>query len=512
MNALRRTIQWSAIAILLALPMLSRGSALYEAYGKGARHVGALAGDWAGFLYTAFARLFGGLDSPATAADLFQGGFWSITLFGFTINDPLAALGHAVASASVHWPLVAGAVAPLLVAALAGRLFCGWVCPVNTLLEMNAALRAWLERRSGRLRLPGAAAPPALRYLVLTAGLVISAVAGFNAFAFILPYAGLARDLHLAVYGGAVGFGVLFMAIIAASELLATPRIWCRSLCPTGLLLELVGRRRIWGIRRTESGECLSGCNACVAACPVAVIPRDEIDVERCMLCNTCVDLCPTQVLEIGLGRRSRTGGARATVGLAALLAGLAVLVPPSNALAHHIKGLPHYGYVENYPQVPTRELQFSAPPYKVTLVAYTLDGIDRSRSEIPSDAMIYVSVTDTRTGKAHRGRVEVALRPTDGGAPVLRAFDEPLEESVYRMRASLPASAYNVEIRIGGAGGVTARSVLTLGGSSNLWLLASLAVGFAAVAAFAIPMVRRRQRRRAAAPGSRPGESRVDA
>ncbi len=333
-------------------------------------------------------------------------------------------------------------------------------------------------------------------------------MAGFNAFAFILPYAGLARDVHLAVYGGAVGFGVLFMAIIAASELLATPRIWCRSLCPTGLLLELVGRRRIWGIRRTESGECLSGCNACVAACPVAVIPRDEIDVERCMLCNSCVDLCPTQVLEIGLGRRPRTGGAGAPAGLAALLLGLAVLAPPSNALAHHIKGLPHYGYIENYPQVPTRELQISAPPYKVTLVAYTLDGIDRSRSGIPSDAMIYVSVTDTGTGKAYRGRVEVALRPTDGGAPVLRAFNEPLEESVYRMRASLPASAYDVEIRIGGAGGVTARTVLTLGGSSNPWLLASFAVAIGAVAAFAIPMARRRRRRRAAAPGSRPGDT----
>jgi ferredoxin-type protein NapH len=503
LNLPRRATQWSAIAILLALPMLSRGSALYEAYGKGARHVGALAGDWAGFLYAAFARLFGSLENPAAMADSFQGGFWSITLFGFTVNDPLAALGHAVAGASVHWPLVAGTAAPLLIAALAGRLFCGWVCPVNTLLEINAALRAWLERRSGRIRLPGGAAPPALRYLVLTAGLLISAVAGFNAFAFILPYAGLARDLHLAVYGGAVGFGILFMAVIAATELVAAPRIWCRSLCPTGLLLELVGRWRVWGIRRTESGECLSGCNACVAVCPVAVTPRDEIDVERCMSCNTCVDICPTQVLEIGLGRPKRTAGAGAVAGLAVLLAPLAFLLPPSGALAHHIKGLPHYGYIENYPQVPTRELRVSAPPYEVTLIAYTLDGIDRGKSGLPDDAMLYVSVTDTRTGKAHRGRVEVTLRPADGGPPVLRGFDQPLEESVYRMRATLPASTYEVEIRIGGADGVTARTRLELGGSDNFWLLASLAVAFAALAAFVIPLLRRRRRQRAAGPGS---------
>ncbi len=507
MNPARRTVQWSAIALLLLLPMLSRGSALYEAYGKGARHVGELAGEWEAFLFTAFSRSFGTLDDPAAAADLFQGGFWSITIFGVTIDDPLAALGHAAATASIHWPLLAGAAVPLLVAALAGRFFCGWICPVNTLLELNASLRTWLERRSGRLRLPGANAPPRLRYAVLAAGLLVSAAAGFNAFVFILPYAGLARDWHLVVYGGGVGFGVLFMAVIAASELLAAPRIWCRSLCPTGLVLELVGKRRIWGIKRKATGDCLDGCNACVAICPVAVIPRDEIATERCMTCNACVDRCPTQVLEIGMRPRRRAGGAPVAAALAALLA-LAVL--PSDTQAHHIKGLPHYGYTENYPQVPTLEVQAAAPPYQVTLVAYTMDGIDRSKSGIPDDAMLYVSITDTRTGKAHRGAVEVALRPAGGGAPIVRAFDEPLEESVYRMRASLPASAYDIEIRIGGAGGTVATMRLELGGSTNPWLLASLAVAALALTAFAVPLVRRRlrQRSRAFPPD---GESHVD-
>ena len=46
MNLARRSVQISALALLLLLPMLSRAGALYQAYGKGAAHVRDLAGPW----------------------------------------------------------------------------------------------------------------------------------------------------------------------------------------------------------------------------------------------------------------------------------------------------------------------------------------------------------------------------------------------------------------------------------------------------------------------------------
>ena len=59
MNRLRRLIQFCAILLLLALPLLSRGSALYQSYGAGASHVGELAGPWENLHFSAFGAIFG---------------------------------------------------------------------------------------------------------------------------------------------------------------------------------------------------------------------------------------------------------------------------------------------------------------------------------------------------------------------------------------------------------------------------------------------------------------------
>ena len=158
-------------------------------------------------------------------------------MFGYTVNDPLAAFGHMVASGGVHWPLVLGAASPVLLAVVAGRAFCGWVCPVNTILELNAKLRRLIERRVVRGRLPDIGVGLRPRYLVLVGAVVFSAIASVNAFVFVLPYAGLARDWHLVTYGTGFGAGLLFMVVLLAVELLVAPRIWCRSFCPTGLVL-----------------------------------------------------------------------------------------------------------------------------------------------------------------------------------------------------------------------------------------------------------------------------------
>ncbi len=491
----RRVVQWGAILLLLTLPLISRGDALYQALGPGAKNVRQLAGAWGALLFDAYSWLFGGFAEPAAVGDLFQGSFWSITLFGFAIADPMALLGHMAATGAVHWPLAVGALTPLVIAAFAGRFFCGWICPVNTILELNHAFRRWIERRIVLLRLPNLTLPTRARYLVLFGGLMVSAIAGFNVFALILPYIALARDWHLAVYGAGVGFGVLFMVVLLAVELVFAPHLWCRSLCPTGLVLSLAGRWRAVGIARKPQGECVARCSLCISVCPTGVNPRDGIAADQCMNCNICVAQCPAEILTLGVHRPRRQQKA-VMLGAVALLLWLG----PSDAMAHHIKGMPHYGYIENYPQTPTFEVTAAAPPYSVTLVAYLLEGLDRSRSNTPDDVMIYVTVTDTVAEKAYTGPLSVTIRPVGGGNAVRRRFKIPLEETVYRLRASLPGHDYDVAVAIDDAGNTTAHLRLPLGHShGNRWLIASLALVAAAFAAITVIFMRRRRWRQRA-------------
>ncbi len=494
MTAARRITQFGALGLLAALPLIGRGSALLDVYGVGARNVSGLTSPWEAFLYNAHAFLFGWLDDPTRVAELFRGSFWSITVFGYTVNDPLAVLGHVAASGGVHWPLVLGAASPILLAIVAGRAFCGWVCPVNTILEFNAKLRRLIEKRVVRGRLPDIGVGLRPRYLVLGGAIVVSAIASVNAFVFVLPYAGLARDWHLVTYGAGFGAGLLFMVVLLAVELLVAPRIWCRSLCPTGLVLGALGKRRVVGIERKPERSCLSGCKLCVSTCGVGVHPRDGLDTAQCMLCNECVSKCPADVLKLTVSAPRRPK--KAVIAAAAIALSL-VAFDSGGARAHHVKGLPHYGYVDNYPQTPTIEEQFTVTPYVVTLAAYVLDGLNRKISDTPDDAIIFIALADETTGKPYTGALEILLRPKDGGPSVRVPFRGPIEESVYRLRATLPGDAYDIVISLAGESEPAAVVPLVLKQGANRWLLGSLLVLAATILVIGQRTWRRRKRLR---------------
>jgi hypothetical protein len=62
----------------------------------------------------------------------------------------------------------------------------------------------------------------------------------------------------------------------------------------------------------------------------------------------------------------------------------LALLVLlPSTAAAHHILGLPHYSYKENYPQAPTLEYPATTGPYDVLMTSFPGHPVPGERTTI---------------------------------------------------------------------------------------------------------------------------------
>ena len=100
----------------------------------------------------------GSSDAVGTPADLpFFGTLSSSTVFGITLLDPFAALQTLAASKSLEFAfdLLIGALPVLVVYALIrGRVFCGWVCPVNFLLEGVDFLRKKLKLDVAELPVP----------------------------------------------------------------------------------------------------------------------------------------------------------------------------------------------------------------------------------------------------------------------------------------------------------------------------------------------------------------------
>jgi hypothetical protein len=212
------------------------------------------------------------------------------------------------------------------------------------------------------------------------------------------------------------------------------------------------------------------------------------------MLCNECVSKCPADVLKLTVSAPRRPK--KAVIAAAAIALSL-VAFDSGGARAHHVKGLPHYGYVDNYPQTPTIEEQFTVTPYVVTLAAYVLDGLNRKISDTPDDAIIFIALADETTGKPYTGALEILLRPKDGGPSVRVPFRGPIEESVYRLRATLPGDAYDIVISLAGEAEPAAVVPLVLKQGANRWLLGSLLVLAATVLAIGQRTWRRRKRLR---------------
>ncbi len=280
--------------------------------------------------------------------------------------NPLSALASMVASRSwiprLEWALVI-----IGLTILVGRVWCGWICPMGTLLE-------WVSFRQARKR--AARLSPRLRNIkyVLLAVILVAALFGNLTLLALDPLAIITRTTTTTVipalnYGinaletslypvsflrpvldgmesllrGSIlpfkqpGFaqslliGLLFTAILALN--LLADRFWCRYLCPLGGLLGLLSK---FSLFRPIIGEGCNQCSRCGLLCRPGAIRGGKEDGEmtilpsECTVCLDCLNNCarddmsfgfsprPAPAQEFDLSRRQALGALG--VGLASVL------------------------------------------------------------------------------------------------------------------------------------------------------------------------------------------------
>ena len=253
-----------------------------------------------------FGGTVGGDNAMATPADLpFYGTLSSSTLFGITLLDPFAALQALCASKSFSLDWLVGLLPVLVVYALIrGRAFCGWICPVNLLLEAVD----WLRRKL-HVKVEERVLPRHVKVYVAAGVLVLSAILSFPVFEALSPISFINKGL---VLGSMVG-GLTLVAIVLV-ELFWGHRVWCRAVCPLGGFYEVVGKVGLVNVR-IDHGKCI-GCNKCKKAClcdpeildDVVAGTDTMVRAGDCMLCGKCVEACPCQALSIKPGRTSKSG------------------------------------------------------------------------------------------------------------------------------------------------------------------------------------------------------------
>jgi ferredoxin len=242
---------------------------------------------------------------PSHYVDSFMDKEW-LAAEAFLVLDPLVSLSTAIAARSWVWSLAAAG-GILLVSLLIPRGFCGYVCPLGTVID----LFDWsLARRIKWFRVSGSGWWATLKYYLLVAVLA-SALCGIllsgfvaaipvltRAAAFVLTpiQTGWARDWHQIPpwnIGHFVSLG-LFALVLGLGFM--QPRFWCKYVCPTGAVFSVGNIFRT--TQRNVLATCID-CGKCVEVCPFdAIEPDFTTRVSDCTFCQTCGGVCPVQSIQ----------------------------------------------------------------------------------------------------------------------------------------------------------------------------------------------------------------------
>ncbi len=234
----------------------------------------------------------------------FQGNTAATRLFGVLhLVDPFGALEVMLASRQIYVDLLIGAGIILILYALLGRVFCGWICPLGLVLDLNEDIRRrFISKRDGK-RLPRQ-----IKYIALGMFLLLSLLTKLPVFTMLSPINILTRNI---LFG--IGPEIAIVVAIIAIDLFVSRRLWCRSLCPLGAFYSLIGRFSFLHIRIRNQGASCTRCAACVIDCPMGinplknnVIPGNSIVTDpECTRCGTCLEGCEGGSLHLGVERGS---------------------------------------------------------------------------------------------------------------------------------------------------------------------------------------------------------------
>lgn len=252
--------------------------------------------------------------TPVAGGTFFTGNLSSSQLLGLVLSDPYSVLETTVASRRLLAGLVlSGGIILGLYWVIGGRTYCGWVCPVNILLDWTD----WVGRSLRNFRktvspVAGATKPDGSKaqgidgrtpYRVLAVFLLLSAATRLPVFGIINPISAVVRNIQWGV-----DIGLILVAVLVLWQLIFRDRVWCRYLCPVGTIYGLLGKSS--PVRVVLDHRSCTHCGVCQEVCPMGGEPVREVwprpaalkltrlTDQDCTNCGLCIDRCPSKALQ----------------------------------------------------------------------------------------------------------------------------------------------------------------------------------------------------------------------
>ncbi len=169
-----------------------------------------------------------------------------------------------------------------------GRAFCGWVCPGGIVAEMLTMVT------KARMNVRGIAAKVAAsgKYIMLALSLYYFFVLNNPRWAVPIRTGEFFNSVWLTFEHANLlwlykTIGILVIFFIGGSII---PRVWCRFLCPTGGLLDILNK--VAFVKVTADESC-TNCDSCRKTCSMDTRPAET----NCINCGSCLSACPVEAV-----------------------------------------------------------------------------------------------------------------------------------------------------------------------------------------------------------------------
>ncbi len=260
----------------------------YNLYEKKAGQIGAEFEIEESTILIMYDYVFGDENKPMLFQGDFEGGLWSFRFFILSLSDPLAFLVSTVTALEFNLTLFLSILIPLGLILLFGRFFCSWICPYSFFAEIGKSITVLLRKFGIEYFHFDLPAKTPLFYLIIS--LFMGSVISIPITTLIYPPRIFTEAIYHLILSGFITSGLIFIIFLWLGEIIISPHLFCRRLCPGGALFSLLGRWRVWRIERIKSKCDL--CGVCNPACPYDLKPAEGIFPPECDNCSLCIDAC----------------------------------------------------------------------------------------------------------------------------------------------------------------------------------------------------------------------------
>lgn len=168
----------------------------------------------------------------------------------------------------------------LIAAVLFGRIYCGYICPMNTLMKP-------VEWISKKLKIQTNSTPKWLQ-----SGIVVWFALGITIIVMVISKKAL--NINIPVF-------LIWLMLSVLITLRYKPAVFHNYICPFGALQKIFGKYAKFSYTVDEN-KCV-GCKACEEVCPTEAIKVTDnqnavINKTYCLQCSECKNICTTKAIK----------------------------------------------------------------------------------------------------------------------------------------------------------------------------------------------------------------------